>query len=109
MLHYNPMNHIALDNSETRHFCGESCRNVTFGNLTAEHLQKAINNLAHFSFVGPMEYKHCFNPLHNKFSWDIQFWRDDLEDLTLSTRDAVDALHQLERSGDTTALEDFLS
>lgn len=109
LLHVNSFNHIPLDNYETRHFCGESCRNVTFGQLTNEHLQKALNNLAHFSFVGPTEYGHCFNLLRTKFSWDVSRWRDNLEDLTVSTRDAAKALRQLERSGDTAALEDFLT
>lgn len=109
LLHVNSFNHVPLDNYETRHFCGEACRDVKFGQLTNEHLQKALNNLAHFSFVGPTEYGHCFNLLRTKFSWDVSHWRDNLEDLTVSTRDAAEALRQLERSGDTAALEDFLS
>lgn len=109
LLHFSIAKNMPLDNYETRHFCGEACRNVTFGQLTDKHLQAALNNIAHFSFVGPTEYGHCFNLLHKKFSWDVNQWRDNLEDLTVSTRDAAEALRQLERSGDTAALEDFLA
>jgi len=62
---------IPEDNYATRHYCGEPCRDVPFGHLEQKHLDMALENLAHFSFVGPLDHGPCFEVLGNKFSWKV--------------------------------------
>lgn len=109
--HVNNFNKIPLDNYETRHFCGEACRNVPFGKLKDAHLQLAMENMAHFSFVGPTEYSGCFKVLEAKFSWAgaETHWHGHLENLAADTRKAADALQKLADEGETAALQDFLA
>lgn len=107
--HQNNFNKIPLDNYETRHFCGEPCRDIPFGGLKQEHLDLALENLAHFSFVGPTEHAPCFQELENKFSWNVDDWKTTLQDLSVETQQAAAALKQFLDEGNIEAYQDFLA